>query len=201
MADMAASKKQFCAFCQKSSKRQSRIPGRGTTDDQGIHTVIVLFHKAPYGQGSHTVTEKDQRKFRIFFPKRLVDERNIIQKSFCTASVHITEILLLAYTGTVASVVMDHCQETFRCQIFHKGLIAFFILTHSVNQLHDPPKFPFRSDLKNGKFQAVSPGFDHFMNDMGHSIPPFLSYIRNPACCAGFICKKRTILRWCAAHT
>ena len=40
MADMAASKKQFCAFCQKSSKRQSRIPGRGATQSSCSFTKL-----------------------------------------------------------------------------------------------------------------------------------------------------------------
>ena len=86
---MAAAKEQLRRFCQELAHGAARISGGRTADDEGIHAVVMLFHKAPYGQGTHAVAEKDQRELRIFFVKGLVDEINVLQKSLCAASVHV----------------------------------------------------------------------------------------------------------------
>ena len=47
------------------------------------------------------------------------------------------EIILMFYTFSMSSVIMDHHHISKLCQILHKRNISLFMLTHSMNQLYN----------------------------------------------------------------
>ena len=110
-------------------------------------------------QGSHAVSEKNQRNTREMILDQAVHRMDILQHGIRPATVHIPKILFTAYAFPMATVIMYHTYIFSLCHIFHKRNVAFLVLAHSVNDLYDPTVFLITFQLRHycqaGNFQSV----------------------------------------------
>ena len=134
-------------------------------------------------QGSHTVSKKNQRKFRKMILDQAVDCMDILQHGICSTAVHISQVFFAPHTLSVATVIMDHTYIFPFCHIFHKRKITFLIFTHPMNNLDDPTVLlvtsQFRHHCQTGNFQSVCFWREWVLN-CSHHISPHLFLLLFP---------------------
>ena len=134
---MSRSKDCFLCLCNGNSQRHGSIVAWRTAHDQHIYAAVMFCHKCPHCQRAHTVPHQDQRKFRIVCMDFPVHCSDILKHRLCSPTVCKAEIILMFYTFSMSSVIMNHHHISKFCQILHKRNISLFMLTHSMNQLYN----------------------------------------------------------------
>ena len=103
----------------------------------GEPLIIPTLRIAAGCQRTHTVTKQDDRESGPAFSGKGSDLMQVGQHRFFSASIHISQILLLPDAVSMASVVMDDTGKPPLAHKFHKVQIALLMLAHAMRNLED----------------------------------------------------------------
>lgn len=107
------------------------------------------------------MSEENNLQVWISLAYPFVDEANIFNHSFPSSGIHVSKIILAFHRLAMSTLIMNDADVAMTGKKMHKGIIAFFMVTHAVDELYDGSWLSFiRSNQHRCEIKIIGRSLD-----------------------------------------